>query len=101
MVIHQIRQFSPANVSPYTVHKYLTILKFLNQSKRPAHDWFLEIAFVHDVCMHVCVCVSAPRLLITSGMIGCDMEPLCLVKQTLSFSLLFIWAVEVVTNPYN
>jgi len=23
---------------------------------RPKHDWFLEIAFVHDVGMHVCVC---------------------------------------------
>jgi len=38
------------------------------------HDWFLEITFVHDVCilafMRVCVC-PPPRLLITSGMIWC------------------------------
>ena len=32
---------------------------FLNQ----AHAWFLEIAFVWNVGMCVCVCVSAPGLL--------------------------------------
>ena len=34
---------------------------FLNQARagrRLAHAWFLEIAFVHDVGMRVCVCVS-------------------------------------------
>jgi len=34
--------------------------KFLNQAhtgRRPARDWFLEIAFVRDVSMLVCVCV--------------------------------------------
>jgi len=50
---------------------------FSNQARAglwPARDWFLEIAFVHDVCMRVrvcvrvcvcvcvvCVCVSAPE----------------------------------------
>jgi len=36
---------------------------FLNQLRaclRPARDWFLEIAFIHDVSMFVCVCVC-PR----------------------------------------
>ena len=33
--------------------------------------------------MHVCVFVSIPRLLITSGMIWRDMDPICLVKQGL------------------
>ena len=36
---------------------------FLNQARtglQPAHAWFLEIDFVHDVCC-VCVCVSAPE----------------------------------------
>jgi len=55
---------------------------FLNQAhagQRLACNWFLKIAFVRDVCMHVCahvcVCVSAPaRLLITSGVIWCDIE---------------------------
>jgi len=54
-------------------------MRLLNQvhaGQRLAHAWFLEIAFVHDVYMHVCVFVSAPRLLITSGMIWCDVEPL-------------------------
>jgi len=35
---------------------------FLNQvraGRRLAHAWFLEIAFVRDVSMHVCVCVCA------------------------------------------
>jgi len=37
---------------------------FLNQARtglRPTRDWFLEIAFVRDVCMRVCMCVSAPE----------------------------------------
>jgi len=40
---------------------YLIMMKFLNQActgQRPAHNWFLEIAFVQDVCILVCVCVS-------------------------------------------
>jgi len=35
------------------------ILFFLNQARagqRPARAWFLEITFVRDVCMRVCVC---------------------------------------------
>jgi len=35
---------------------------FLNQARagrRPVRDWFFEITFVRDVCMHVCV--SAPE----------------------------------------
>ena len=37
---------------------------FLNQAHaglQPAHAWFFEIAFVHEVGMSVCVCVSAPE----------------------------------------
>jgi len=38
---------------------------FLNQARtgrRPARAWFLEITFVRDVCMRVCVCVCVrPR----------------------------------------
>ena len=34
-----------------------TPFKFLNQ----ARTWFLEIVFIHEVGMHVCVCVSAPQ----------------------------------------
>jgi len=37
---------------------------FLNQVHAglwPVHDWFLEITFVRDVSMFVCVCVSAPE----------------------------------------
>jgi len=42
---------------------------------RLAHAWFLEIAFVHDVSMHVCLCVCPPpRLLVTSGVIWCDYD---------------------------
>jgi len=36
----------------------------LNQARaglRLARDWFLEIAFVRDVSMCMCVCVSAPE----------------------------------------
>jgi len=52
-------------------------------------DWFLE--FFLPV-MRVCVFVCPPlRLLITSGLIWYDMEPLWLVKQVLGIFLLFIW----------
>ena len=40
--------------------KLLKIHQYLNQVRTglwPACNWFLEIAFVHDVCM----CVSAPE----------------------------------------
>ena len=59
--------------------KYL--LKFLNQ----ARTWFLDIDLVREVCVCVCVsvclcvCVSVcppPRLVITSGVIWHDMDPI-------------------------
>jgi len=65
----------------YTYKQGLTLNyshSFLNQSRagrRPARDWFLEITFVRDVSMRMCVCVCPPpRLLITSGVIWCDIE---------------------------
>jgi len=69
-------------------------------AQRPVHKWFLEITFVHNVCMRacvracVCVCESAPEAIITSSIIGCDMEPFRLVKQVLGFSLSFIWQLK-------
>ena len=38
-----------------------------------ARAWFLRIASVRE-CLFVCVCVSAPRLLITSSVM-CDIAP--------------------------
>ena len=38
---------------------------------------------VRIVSMCVCVCVSVPRLLITSGMVWRDMDSIQLVKQIL------------------
>ena len=56
---------------------------FLNQAcagQRPAHAWFLRIASVHE-CLYACVFVyPPPRLLITSGMMWCDIDPIRLVK---------------------
>jgi len=45
-------------------------------------------------CEYACVCVSAPKLLIASGVIWCDIESLWLVKQVLGFSLSFIWQLK-------
>ena len=39
---------------------------------RLEHTWFLEIDHVHGMC----ICVSAPRLLITSGVMWCDLNPM-------------------------
>ena len=35
-----------------------------------AHVWFLEIAFIY-----ASVCVHPPRVLITSGMMWCEIDP--------------------------
>ena len=43
---------------------------------------FLKIALVR-VLVYVCVCMSAPRPLITSGVIWCDIDRVRLVKQVL------------------
>ena len=49
-------------------------------ARRPAHVWFLRIASVRVyacVCVFACVCVCPPpRLLITSGVMWCDIDPL-------------------------
>jgi len=78
------------------------ICKFLNKAHAglwPVRAWFLEITFVRDVCMRVCVCVCVcvcppPRLLITSGLIWCEIELLWLVKQVVGVSLSFIWRLK-------
>ena len=64
------------------VDTIIKICKFLNQ----AHAWFLNIASVHKsmfvcvcVCVFACVC-PPPRLLITSGVMWCDIDPIRLVE---------------------
>jgi len=41
--------------------RYPTFLNQARAGRRPARDWFLEIAFVRDVCVRACVraCVCA------------------------------------------
>ena len=65
----------------YVLCMYNNILSQVCAGLWPTHNCFLEIAFVCDVSMLVrlCICVFVcppPRLLITSGVIWCDMEPL-------------------------
>ena len=78
---------------------YLQHLIYLNQARaslRPAHAWFLKIdpKWIVSMCVCVCVCVSVclcvcvfvcppPRLLITSGLMWHNMDPIQLVKQVL------------------
>ena len=57
--------------------------RFLNQACAglwPARAWFFEIDPVRErlyVCLRVCVCVCPPpRLLITSGVMWRDMDPI-------------------------
>ena len=66
----------------------LSYLNFLNQARaglRPARAWFLEIVPVRtSVCVCLCACeCPPPRLLITSGVMWRDMDPIQLVKQVL------------------
>ena len=63
--------------------------KLLNQA-RAGHSWFLKIDPVRVismcVCLRVCVCVCVyppTRLLVTSGVMWQDMDPIRLVKQVL------------------
>ena len=67
----------------YLAAPFFTPKVFLNQAcagRRPVHAWFLRIASVREsmrVCVlaRVCVC-PPPRLLITSGVMWCDIDPI-------------------------
>ena len=66
----------------------LSDILFLNQTHAglwPVCAWFLEVVPVRtSVCVCVCVCVCLPpRLLITSGVMWRDMNPIRVVKQVL------------------
>ena len=57
-----------------------TFNHFLNE----ARAWFLKIDPLRIVCMRVCVFVCPrPRLLLTSGVMWCDIDLIQLVKQVL------------------
>ena len=68
------------------MHHTITAGKFLNQActgLQPARAWFLRVASVRkSMLMCVCVCLP-PRLLITSGVMWCDIDPIRLVKEVL------------------
>ena len=58
---------------------------FVNQASaghRPAHAWFLK-NLIASVRMSVCVCPPL-RLLITSDVMWCDMDPMRLVNKLYS-----------------
>ena len=67
------------------------------------HTCFLRIASVREclyacvsMCVCVCVCVCLPpRLLITSGVMWYDIEPIQLVKCSMAF-IWQLWSVLVV-----
>ena len=60
----------------------LTFSLFKPGARRPP-AWFLKIDPVRtSVCVFVCVC-PPPRLLITSGVMWCDIDSRRLVKQVL------------------
>ena len=47
--------------------------------------WFIEINLVRPV--YLCFCVSAPRIVITSGMMWRDMDPYDWLKKVYSFNM--------------
>ena len=61
------------------VYVHYVILNQARAGRRPARTWFLRI--VLSVSVYVCVFVcSPPRLLITSGVMWCDIDPIRLIK---------------------
>ena len=52
-------------------------LKYLLNQARAGHTWFLRIVSVRMYAL--CVC-PPPRLLITSGVMWCDIDPIRLVE---------------------
>ena len=59
----------------------LTILNQVCTGHRPVHTWFLKIDPVRIISMCVCVCLRVcvcppSRLLITSGMMQHDINPI-------------------------
>ena len=79
------------------------VLVLLNQAcacLQPAHTWFLRIVSVHKclyACLHVCVCVCLPlRLLITSGMMWHDIDPMWLVKKFYGFYMAVV--VDIISG---
>ena len=54
------------------------ICQFLNQAHAGHMPGFLKLLLSMNVCMHMCLCVCVcppPRLLITSGVMWCDIDP--------------------------
>ena len=71
-----------ASINSLVTYKLKGFKAFLTRHAqlKAAHAWGLEIALVRtSIC--VCVCVSAPEALITSGVIWCDIGCVRLVKQ--------------------
>ena len=57
------------------VYVHYVILNQTRAGHRPARTWFLRI--VLSVSVYVCVFVCLPpRLLITSGVMWCDIDPI-------------------------
>ena len=78
-------------IAVWQVHDFYLVSLLFNQvcaGHRPVHAWFFRIASVRKclyacvfACVFACVCVCPPpRLLITSGMMWCDIDPIQLVK---------------------
>ena len=88
----KVYQMIRTSVSALSSIDNTTCTDFLNQAcaglLRPACAWFLKNDPVRIigmcVCVCVCVCVSAPKaIIITSGVVWCDMNLIWLVKQVL------------------
>ena len=86
----------------FRCHCTCRIWQFLNQARaghRLVCAWFLKIILVRIVSMHMCVCVyPCPRLLITSGMMWCDMDLIWLITQVLQ---LLFGNVAIIVNGWH
>ena len=56
-----------------------SVTSYITDIFKPGTPGFLELLLSTNVCMHVCVCMCLrvcppPRLLITSGMMWCDID---------------------------
>ena len=87
--------------------KFITILNQARTGLQLVCAWFFKIdpVWISGICLcvHVCECVCVcvcphPRLLITSGVMWCDMDLMWLVKKIKKLNMCYLVTVAIIIN---